>query len=172
MYSSAFRMSRATCSGGSTTVLQWLTTPIPILVGPMLREERQVLAIATGALEGDDVGVELQQIRQRALVARRLPVHALLVRIPPAGMNPDLDVDADELAVERLGQELEVGVGAIGARRAAVVGRLLDLDQRAAGRGQLTELRVHDVREVVDQLLVVAVVLVPQHAGQRGTADR
>src|SRR5438876_2676796 len=32
MYSSAFRISPATYSGGSTTVLQWLTTPIPIFL--------------------------------------------------------------------------------------------------------------------------------------------
>jgi hypothetical protein len=50
-------------------------------------------------------------------------------------MRPDLRVHADELAVERLGEELEIGVRAIGARAAAVMGRLLDLDERAAGSG-------------------------------------
>ena len=38
--------------------------------------------------------------------------------------------------------------------------------------GELAELRVHDVAEVVDELLVVAVVLVPEHARERGGADR
>ena len=87
-------------------------------------------------------------------------------------MHPDLRVDALELAVERLGQELEIGVGTIRTRRAPVVRRLLDLDQRTARGGQLAELGVHDVREIVDQRLVVLVVLVPQHAGEGGRADR
>jgi hypothetical protein len=43
-------------------------------------------------------------------------------------VHPDLRVDADELAVEGLRQELEVGVGATGPRRAAVKRWLPDLD--------------------------------------------
>src|SRR5215470_13675364 len=142
-----------------------------LLVGAVLREERQVHPIGARALEGDDVGVELKQVREGALVARRLPVHALLVGIPPARVRPDLGVDPSQLPVERLGEELEVGVGAVGPRGAPVVRWLLDLDQRAAGGGQLAELGVHDVRQVVDERSIVAVVLVPQHAGESGGAD-
>src|SRR6266705_477199 len=98
MYSSALRISRATCSGGSTTVLQWFTTPIAIFL----------------------------LVRYLAKSGRSRP---------------------SELAVERLGQELEVGVGAVGPRGASVVRRLLDLDEGTAGRGQLAELGVHDVAE-------------------------
>ena len=110
-------------------------------------------------------------MRQGALVARRLPVHALLVRIAPARVHPDLGVDPDELAIECLGQELEIGIRAVRPRGASVVRRLLDLDEGAAGGGQLTELGVHDVAEIVDQGLLVTVVLVPQHAGEGGRAD-
>src|SRR4030095_7228094 len=55
-------------------------------------------------------------MRQRALVARHLPVHALLVRIAPAGVHPDLGVDAHELAVAPLREALGVGAAASGAR--------------------------------------------------------
>ena len=50
--------------------------------------------------------------------------------------------------------------------------RLLHLDQRTAGSGHLAELGVHDVAQVEDQLPVVRVVFVPQHAGERRRADR
>ena len=43
---------------------------------------------------------------------------------------------------------------------------------RDSAGGELAELRVHDVAELVDELLVVAVVLVPEHARERGSADR
>ena len=86
-------------------------------------------------------------------------------------MHPDLGVDAGELAIEGLGLELEIGVGGVGLLGAAVVRRLLDLDQRAAGVGQLAELRVHDVAEIEDHRLVVVVELVPQHRGEGGGAD-
>jgi hypothetical protein len=48
-------------------------------------------------------------------------------------MHPDLGVHAGELAVERLGEEFEIGVGALFLLRAHVMRRLFDLDQRAAG---------------------------------------
>src|SRR5438552_9537534 len=122
-----------------------------LLLRRVLAEEREMLAVTALALEGDKVGVELQEMRQGALVARRLPVHALLVRIAPARVHPDLGVDPDELAIECLGQELEIGIRAVRPRGASVVRRLLDLDEGAAGGGQLTELGVHDVAEIVDQ---------------------
>jgi len=92
-------------------------TDADLLVGPVLAEEREVAPVRAGAFEGDHVAVELEQMRQRALVARHLPVHALLVRIAPAGVHPDLGVDARELAVERQRQELEIGVGTVRPRR-------------------------------------------------------
>src|SRR5271170_726364 len=85
IYSSAFRISPATYS-----------------------------AVARGAFEGDDVGLELQQMGQGALVARHFPIDALLIGIAPAGMHPDLGVDAGELPVERLGLKLELGIAAVG----------------------------------------------------------
>src|SRR5262249_42392654 len=130
-----------------------------LLVGPVLPEQMEIPTVRAGALERDHVAIELEQMGQRPLVARRLPVHALLVRVAPAGVHPDLGVDAFELAVERLRQELELGVGAVRACRAAVMRGLLDLDQRTARSGQLAELGVHDVAEIVDERLVVAIVL-------------
>ncbi len=86
-------------------------------------------------------------------------------------MHPDLGVDAGELAVEGLGLELEIGVGGALLLSPAVMRRLLDLDQRAAGIGKLAKLRVHDVAEIEDHRLVVVVEFVPQHRGQGGRAD-
>jgi hypothetical protein len=53
-------------------------------------EERQVLAVIASAFEGDDFGIELQQVGQSALVAGNLPIHSLLIGIAPARMRPDL----------------------------------------------------------------------------------
>jgi len=60
-------------------------------------------------------------------------VQRLLIRVAPAGVQPDLRIDAGDLAVDRLGEELEILVvgGAIGA--GDVVLRLLDLDDATAG---------------------------------------
>ena len=87
-------------------------------------------------------------------------------------MHPDLGVEPLKLAVERLGQEFELGIAAVGARRAAVMRRLLELDQRAAGGRQLLQLGVHDVAQIEDHLAVRRVVLVPQHAGEHRRTDR
>jgi hypothetical protein len=107
-----------------------------LLVGLVFAEQVQVLAVAAGTLEGDDISVQLQQMRHCAFVAGHFPVHALLVGVAPAGVHPDFRVDADKLAVESLGEEFEVGVSAIGTQRTAVVRWFLDLDQRAAGGGE------------------------------------
>ena len=50
--------------------------------------------------------------------------------------------------------------------------RLLDLDHRTAGGGQLAQFGIHDVAEIEHHCLVVGVVLVPQHARQCRRADR
>src|SRR5262249_10360879 len=55
-----------------------------LLVGPVLRKEGQVHAACARALERDDVGVELEQVGEGTLIARRLPVHALLIGVSPA----------------------------------------------------------------------------------------
>src|SRR5271155_552861 len=111
-------------------------------------------------------------MRQGALVAGDLPIDALLIGIAPAGVYPDLRIDAGELAVEGLGLELEIGVAAVGAGREAMVARLLDLDHRAAGGRQFAQFGIHDVAEVEHHRLVVGVMFVPQHAGQGRRADR
>src|ERR1700739_2272833 len=87
-------------------------------------------------------------------------------------MHPDLRSDARELAIECLGLKFELGIGAVGPSRQTVMARLLDLDHRAADRGQLTELGVHDVTEIKHHRPVVGVMLVPQHARQGRRADR
>ncbi len=56
------------------------------------------IAVIAGAFEGDDVGVELQQVRQGALVARHFPIDPLLVGVAPAGVHPNLGIDPSELA--------------------------------------------------------------------------
>jgi hypothetical protein len=87
-------------------------------------------------------------------------------------MHPDLRLDAGELPIEGLGQELEIAVLAVRLDGAPVVRRFLDLDQRTAGVGDVAELRVHDVAEIEDHRAVVDVELVPQHRRQRRRADR
>ena len=143
-----------------------------LFVGLVLGEERQVFAVVAGALEGDDVGIELQQVGQRAFIAWHLPIHPLLVGVAPAGVHPDLGIDPGELAVERLGLKFELGFAPVGPGRQPVVTRLLDLDHRAACGGQFAQLGIHDVAEVEHHRLVVGVIFVPQHAGQSRRADR
>jgi hypothetical protein len=80
-------------------------------------------------------------------------------------VDPDLGLDTLDLAVEGVAEELQLGIRRVGAQRRVVVPRLLDLDEGAARR-QLAQLLVHDRRQVHDQLVVGAVVLVPQHPDQ------
>ena len=47
-------------------------------------------------------------------------------------MHPDFGIYTGELAVERLGEELEIGIRALLLLRAHVMRRLLNLDQWAA----------------------------------------
>src|ERR1700736_3647149 len=73
-----------------------------LLVGLDVFEQMQVLPVRARAFDRQYVAVELQQMRQRAFIARHLPMDPLLIGIAPAGMNPDLGVDADQLAIELL----------------------------------------------------------------------
>ena len=59
-------------------------------------------------LEGDDVGVDRVVGLERRLVALHLGEHALLRRIAPARMRPDLGLGAQALdrAVEHLDHQL------------------------------------------------------------------
>src|SRR6516164_7622897 len=102
-------------------------------------------------------------MRQSAFVARHFPMYTLLIRIAPACMYPDLSVHAGELAIECLGEKLEIGIRALRLLGAHMVRRLLHLDQWAADSDQIAELRVHDVAELEDHRLVVVIELVPQH---------
>src|ERR1700758_2085648 len=118
IYSSALRISAATCSAGSTVVMQWLTTPMPIFLSVLyLAKSGRSLPSLLAHSKVMTVGIELQQVRQGALVARYFPVDPLLIGIAPASMHPDLGIDAGELVVERLGLEFELGIGAVGPGR-------------------------------------------------------
>src|SRR6516165_4975013 len=98
MYSSALRISAATCSAGSTTVFAMVdNADADLLVGPDVLEQMQVLPVRARAFEGQYIAVELQQVRQSAFVTRHFPMNALLIRISPAGMHPDLGIHVDEL---------------------------------------------------------------------------
>jgi hypothetical protein len=135
-------------------------------------QQRQVAPVRRGALQGEDVGVRLQQVRQRALVGGPLPVQRLLVGIAPACVQPDLGTDAGDLAVHRLGEELEVLVGRRAVGAGDVVLRLFHLDDPAAGGRDLLELGVEDVGERQDEITVGGVVPVDEHLGQRLGRDR
>jgi hypothetical protein len=87
-------------------------------------------------------------------------------------VHPDLGIDTRELAIERLGLEFELGVGAVGPGGQPVMARLLDLDQGTPGSGQFAQFGVHDVAKIEHHRPVVGVMFVPQHAGQRRRADR
>src|ERR1043166_917308 len=104
-----------------------------LLVGLDVLEQPEILPIRAGTFDRQYIAVELQQVRQSTFVARHLPMHALLIGIAPAGMHPDLRVDAGQLAIELLGEELEIGIAAVRLLGAHVLARLLHLDQRAAG---------------------------------------
>src|SRR6266852_4435877 len=145
MYSSALRIRPATCSAGSTTVLQWLTTPMPIFLS--------VLYLPKSARSLPSLLAHSKVITS-AFSCRR------------CGSAPG------ELAVEGLRLEFEILVGALRQGGQPVMARLLDLDHRAAGGGQFLELGVHDVAEIEHQRVVVVVMLVPQHRGERRRADR
>src|SRR5207247_10155655 len=125
-----------------------------LLVGAVVFEQRQVAPFRGRAFERQHVGVRRQQVRQRALVGRPLPVQRLLVGIAPAGVQPDLGVDAGDLPVDGLGEKLQilVGGGAVGA--GDVVLRLLDLDHAAPGGRDLLEFGVVDLGQGQDQLTV------------------
>src|SRR5205807_790186 len=92
------------------------------------RRARAPLVGQARAFDRQDIAVELQQVWQSAFVTRHLPMHALLVRIAPAGMHPNLSVHAGQLSVEGRGKELEVGIRALRLLSAHVVRRLLHLD--------------------------------------------
>src|SRR5258707_15430628 len=99
---------------------------------------------------------------QRRFVARHFPVYTLLIRIAPAGVHPDLSVDTGELAIECLGKKVEIGIRALWLLGAHMMRRLLDLDQRAAGRGQLAELRSQEVAKIEEHRRVIVIELAPQ----------
>src|SRR5439155_1046831 len=77
-----------------------------LFVRPVLPEEREVLAAGRRALERDDVGVGLEQMRERALVGWALPVERLLVRDAPAGVQPQLRLYALDLTAEGVDTQL------------------------------------------------------------------
>ena len=76
------------------------------LVRLVLGEEMQVFSKSARALEGDDVGVKLEEVGDRALVGGTFPEERLLIRIAPTRMYPDFGLDAGDFAVEGVGQKL------------------------------------------------------------------
>src|SRR5258707_15864150 len=104
-------------------------------------------------------------MRQRSLVARHLPMYALLVRIAPAGMHPDLGVDAGKLAVERLGEELQIGVRALGLLRAHMGRRVPDPDPTAAWGRHVGPRRGYDGAEGRDSRPRCRVTRRPRESG-------
>ncbi len=136
-----------------------------LLVGAVPGQERQVAPVGGGALERDHVRVGGEQVRQRPLVGGPLPVERLLVRIAPAGVQPDLGVHARDLPIHRLRVELQITVGRARSPCNMMLG-LLDLDDPAARRRHLAQLRVEDVGEGEDHVAVAAIVAVHQHLGQ------
>jgi hypothetical protein len=99
-----------------------------LLIGPVLGEERQIAVVAAGAFESDHVSVELQQMRQSALVACDLPINPLLMGGAPAVVHPDLGVETGKLAVDGFELEFEIGIGAVGPGGPAMLPRLLARD--------------------------------------------
>src|SRR5262245_24562542 len=142
-----------------------------LLVCWVLGKEGEIPPVAAGALKRDHIGLELPQIGEGTLVARWFPIDALLIGIAPAGVDPDLGVNPDELTIKRLGEKLEVGVGAVRPCGAPVVRWFFDLDEGTASGGELPQLGVEDVAEIVNELLLVPIVLVPEHAREGGGAD-
>ena len=101
---------------------------------------------------------------ERRLIALHVLEDALLRRVAPAGVAPDLGLGAQALhgVVEDLHQIVDVELAErLAAHRHHVDLRLLHLDHRAAGVGELVELLVERVAErpgALDRVLVVVVL--------------
>ena len=124
----------------------------------------EVQAVVERALEGDDIHVELIEIRQRVLVGLIATCNALGGGAAPTGVAPNLAFAAQacDLVIERLdplgGRDRRPRVG-----DHLMDGRLLNLHNRRAGVGQRVVLAVESGGEVEQQLQPVPVMLVRQH---------
>ena len=138
-----------------------MATFLPVMVLPMASRS---MPPELDDLERHHVGVHLVVELKGGLVALHLREHALLGRVAPARMRPDLGLGAQALhrAIEDFDHQLGVDDRvADPARRQQVNLRLLDLDHRAAGVGQLVVFLVEGVGErehAVGQALVVLVL--------------
>ena len=143
----------------------WSITPMEIFLSVMiLPMASRSMPPDARRLEGDDVGVDLVVGLERGLVALHLREHALLRRVAPARMRPDLGLGAQPLhgAVEHLDHQLGIDHRVLDvAHRDQMDLRLLDLDHRAAGVGELVVFlveRVGDREHAVRHALVVPVL--------------
>src|SRR5437773_2994224 len=144
-----------------------------LLVSLDVLQQRCIACLIAAAFEHQDIAVHREEIGQRACVARPVPVEALLVRIAPAGMRPDLGVDALDLAVECGGVKLKVAVTARWLCVAVeMMHRLLDLDDGTARRREFPVLFVQSCGNVHDERAIILVVLIPEHYRQAGRTDR
>src|SRR5215471_10612198 len=160
-------------------MLRWLDHRVAVvhytnpnlLIRGVPGEKRQIPPIRAGALEGDHVSMELEKIGESPLITRWLPVDTLLIGIAPAGVDPDLGVHPDELTIKRLGEELEISISTVGSGGATVVRRFFDLDEGTTSGGQFPQLSVKEITQIVNKGSLVPIVLVPEHACQRGGTD-
>jgi hypothetical protein len=135
-----------------------------LLVLDRLADRLEVAGPRGAGLEGQRVGIHLVERGERRLIALHVTEDPLLRRIAPAGVTPHLGLGAQALhgVVEDLHQVVHVELAeGLAARRHHVDLRLLHLDHRAAGIGELAELlveRVADRPGALDRILVVVVL--------------
>ena len=124
----------------------------------------EVDAAGARGFEGDDVGIDGVVGLQRRLIALHLREHSLLRGIAPAGMRPHFGLGAQSLhgAIEHLDHQLRRDDFVLDfAHRDQMDLRLLDLDHRAAGVGELVVFLVESVGDgehALGQALIVPVL--------------
>ena len=106
----------ATSSGDSTCSVWWSITPIPIFLSVIARADRlEVQRARARRLERDHVGVDLVEQLERRRCRSDLREHALLRRVAPAGVAPDLGLRAQ--SPDRVVEDLEHELGVDHRRR-------------------------------------------------------
>src|SRR5262245_17042478 len=138
--------------------------------GDLLAEGLQVHAAGAAGFEGDHIGIDPVDRRQRRLVALHLREHALLGWVAPAGVAPHLGLrpQPSDRSVEDLDAEGWVDHLVDDVAYCEQVDLwLLELNGRTAGIGKLVQLLVQGVGDGKDAILHAGIVPVGNGEGDQ-----